>query len=123
MTSAKWKERIDALTAVSDKLKTAPNNVIDGDFSSLLASLAKIISKDSNVNAVVAAAIVVENLAKGLGKKFAKNKSVVIGVTFERLKEAKQSVVDTLGNSLDAIAATVSPSSRSVYPPILGCVI
>jgi len=107
LASTKWKERLDALTAVNEKLKVCPN-LIDGDFTNLLTAIAKRILSDANVNVVTAAAGSVEGLARGLGKKFGKNRGLVMMSLMERLKERKASVTDALGGALDAVFASVS---------------
>lgn len=73
----------------------------------MLSALAKRMT-DANINVVTAAAAVIEGLAKGLGKKFGKNKALVMMPMIEKLKERKVSVTDALGAALDAVFASVS---------------
>jgi hypothetical protein len=104
--STKWKDRLETLQAWLETLKASPS-IIDADFNNVTAALAKRFT-DANINVVIAAANVVEGLAKGLGKDFGKYRGVVMMPMLERLKERKANVTDALGAALDEARASVS---------------
>ena len=54
------------------------------------------------------AANCLEGLAKGLMGGFARYRESVVPPMLERLKERKVNVTDAIGNTLDAVFATVS---------------
>ncbi|KAF2423105.1 ARM repeat-containing protein [Tothia fuscella] len=105
LASSKWKDRKEAL----DDLHTAINHpkIADGQYSDLLAALAKCM-KDANIAVVTVAAGCIEIIANGLKKSFAKYRGTVMGPMMERLKEKKQSVTDAIGAALDAVFAATN---------------
>jgi hypothetical protein len=105
LNSSKWKDRKETL----DEVQKALNHplIAEGPFDELVRGFAKSM-KDANISVVMTAANCVELLAKGLRKKFAKYRSQIMGPIFERLKEKKQSVTDSLGAALDAVFATTN---------------
>lgn len=105
MASAKWKDRKDALDAAFAEINT--EKIIDGHFDELVAVLAKAM-KDANIAVVTTAANVIDALARGLRKRFARYRGRVMPPIMERLKEKKQSVTDALGQALDTIFASSS---------------
>lgn len=104
--STKWKDRLETCTSFLDVLKVSPV-IQDGNFEPVVGALAKRMP-DANINVVIAAAGVIEALAKGLQNDFGKYKATVMTPIMERLKERKATVTDALGNALDAIFASVS---------------
>lgn len=109
--STKWKEKVEALTAVNEVLVANPK-VSDSNadqYAALTQILGKRCQSDSNVNVVIAAAQVIDKLARGMGKAFGRHKSVLVPQILERMKERKATVTDALGLALDGIFTTVRP--------------
>ena len=107
IASSKWKERKEAL---DDTLVVVNANPRIKDVEAI-GELAKALGKrmtDANVQCVMAAAQVIEGLAKGIGQPFAKHRAALVPPMLERCKERKQNVVDAIGQGLDAFFATVS---------------
>lgn len=102
IASTKWKDRKDVL----DEVYAAVNvpAIQDGHFDELVRGCAKGM-KDANVTVVVVAANVIECLAKGLRKHFAKYRSTVLAPMLERFKEKKASVTDAISAACDAVFA------------------
>lgn len=100
LASAKWKERKDTLDEFYEVANT--DRIQDGHYDEVIQGLAKSM-KDANVAVVTVAANCITVLAKGLRKSFAKYRSRVLAPIMERLKEKKQSVVEALGQALDAV--------------------
>jgi hypothetical protein len=105
LNSSKWKDRKETLEEVQKALDHPL--IAEGPFDELVRGFAKSM-KDANISVVMTAANCVELLAKGLRKKFAKYRSQIMGPIFERLKEKKQTVTDSLGAALDAVFATTN---------------
>jgi hypothetical protein len=105
LSSSKWKDRKEAL----DDLHTAISHpkLADGQYTELLAALAKCM-KDANIAVVTVAAGCIEIIAKGLRKNFGKYRGTVLGPMMERLKEKKQSVTDAIAAALDAVFAATN---------------
>ncbi|KAG9290927.1 hypothetical protein G9A89_011077 [Geosiphon pyriformis] len=103
--SSKWKDRKEALDALLEICKTP--KIADNNYGELIGALAKRMT-DANIVVVTAAANCIEALAIGLREAFGKHKSTVIGPIIEKLKERKQTVVDTLASALDAIFLSVT---------------
>ncbi|KAL1297198.1 hypothetical protein AAFC00_004768 [Neodothiora populina] len=103
--SSKWKDRKEVL----EEVHTAVNHpaIQEGPFDDLIRGLAKSM-KDANIAVVTIAANIVEILANGLKKSFAKYRSSIVSPILERFKEKKQSVTDALAAALDAVAAATS---------------
>jgi hypothetical protein len=113
LASSKWKERkeeaLDPLLSVVNVVR-----IKDGHLDELVRSLAGRMS-DNNIACVTVAAQCLECLAKGLRSSFAKYKGSVVPPVLEKLKEKKQSVVDALAATLDAVFDSVrrdAPLSR-----------
>ena len=106
LASSKWKERKEALDALAELLTTTTRIKDAPELSDVVKGLAGRMS-DANVMCVMAAAVCLEHLAKGLMKSFARFKDVVVPPILERLKERKQNVTDALGGALDAVFTTV----------------
>ena len=107
MASAKWKDRKEALDAVYAEVNT--EKIKDGHFDELVAVLVKSM-KDANIAVVTTAANIIEALAKGLRKSFAKFRGRTMPPVMEKLKEKKQSVTDALAAALDAVFVSSSLS-------------
>uniref|UniRef100_A0A914PE31 TOG domain-containing protein n=1 Tax=Panagrolaimus davidi TaxID=227884 RepID=A0A914PE31_9BILA len=78
------------------------------DYSEIVATLTKILSKDANIYVRAAAAKCITQLAKGLRSKFANHVPSVIEVIFEKFKEKKALLRDPLIEAIDAIYPTTS---------------
>lgn len=105
LASSKWKDRKEVL----DETLAAVNHpaIKPGPFDDVIRGLAKSM-KDANIAVVTVAANIVELLAKGLKKDFARYRSIILSPMLERLKEKKQSVTDALAAACDAVAASTS---------------
>jgi len=106
LSSSKWKERKEGLDEIlttlnTPKIKDAPEL---GELTKALAGR----MGDANINCVMVAAGCIEALAKGLMNAFGRYRETVVPPMLGRLKERKQNVVDSIGNALDAVFATVS---------------
>ncbi|PNS16421.1 Spindle pole body component alp14 [Sphaceloma murrayae] len=100
LASSKWKDRKEVL----DELYAAVNvpAMEDGPFDTIIRGCAKSM-KDANIQVVQVAANSVECIAKGLRKKFAKYRNMILAPMLERFKEKKQSVTDALAGACDAV--------------------
>lgn len=117
LASSKWKERKEVLDELLTVVNATPRIKDSLELGDLAKSLATCIHKDANINCVMTAANCLEGLAKGLMSSFARNREAVVGPMLERLKERKATVTDAIGAALDAIFATVRPSTRlAVFP-------
>ena len=67
----------------------------------------QVISKDSNVMVVALAGNVITGLAKGLRKKFSAYAAFLMSAIFEKFKEKKLNVVNSLREASDALFLTV----------------
>ncbi|KAI5361829.1 Putative armadillo-like helical, TOG domain, XMAP215 family protein [Septoria linicola] len=105
--SSKWKDRKE----VMDEVFAAANvpAIQEGPFDDVIRGCAKSM-KDANIAVVIVAANVVECLAKGLRKAFAKYRSQVLASMLERLKEKKPTVTDAIGAACDAVFAATGLS-------------
>lgn len=105
LASSKWKDRKEAL----DETFAAVNvpAIQEGSFDDIIRACAKSM-KDANIAVVTVAANVVECLAKGLRKSFAKYRSQILGSMLERFKEKKASVTDAIGAACDAVFMATS---------------
>lgn len=101
ISSAKWKDRKDALDEVYEVLSKAPK-LAAADYSDLVRLFAKCM-KDANIQVVQLAANGIEFLSKGLKSGFSRYQNLVVGPLIERSKEKKPSVADALANALDSI--------------------
>jgi cytoskeleton-associated protein 5 len=108
LTSSKWKERKEVLDDLLTLVNATPRIKDAPELAELAKSLATCIHKDSNINCVMAAANVMEGLAKGVMSPFGRLREAVVPHMLERLKERKVNVTDTIGAALDAIFTTVS---------------
>jgi cytoskeleton-associated protein 5 len=112
LASSKWKDRLESLEECNKVLglpqnaRIADNNV--DAYGSLASTLGAKCKGDANVNVVIEAAKLLEGLAKGIGRPFARHRSSAMSGCLERLKERKATVVDAIGKALDAMFATVS---------------
>ena len=103
LASTKWKERKEAL----DEVFTAVNvpAMQEGPFDDVLRGCAKSM-KDANIAVVTVAANVVECIAKGLRRSFAKYRGTVLPPMLERFKEKKTTVVEAIAAACDAVFAS-----------------
>jgi cytoskeleton-associated protein 5 len=109
LTSSKWKERKEVLDDLSDILNATLRIKDAPELGELAKSLAVRIQGDANINCVMAAAVCMEALAKGMGRSFARFRETVVGLMLERLKERKPNVTSVIGTALDAVFTTASP--------------
>lgn len=107
LASSKWKDRKEAVDALSQALNVP--RIKDGDFNEVNRGLAKCM-KDANVAVVTQAALCIQQLALGLRYHYGKYRSVVMQPIMDRLKEKKATVSDALGAALDAVFASTSLS-------------
>ncbi|KFM68160.1 Cytoskeleton-associated protein 5, partial [Stegodyphus mimosarum] len=97
----KWQERkevLEILLQLTTNVKLEP-----GDYSDLVRTLKKFITKDSNVLVVALATKCLTNLVLGLRKKFQPYASACVPAIFEKFKEKKQNVVSALREAIDAL--------------------
>ncbi|CAL1547332.1 unnamed protein product [Lymnaea stagnalis] len=98
--SKKWQERKEVLEQV-EKLAENPR-LENGDYSTLIRTILKVIAKDTNVMLVSLAAKTLAGIAKGLRKKFQPYASQCVSTILEKFKEKKQAVVVALREAIDA---------------------
>lgn len=101
MSSAKWKDRKEALDEVVEVLSKAPK-IANDDYSDLVKVCARCM-KDANIQVVQLAASCVQFLSMGLKGSFHRYQHMVVGPMIERSKEKKPSVADALAKALDSI--------------------
>lgn len=100
LSSAKWKDRKDVLDEVFAAVNVPA--IQEGHFDEIVRGCAKGM-KDANIMVVVVSANVIEALAKGLRKAFAKYRSTILAPMLERFKEKKANVTDAIGAACDAV--------------------
>ncbi|WVN86161.1 uncharacterized protein L203_101322 [Cryptococcus depauperatus CBS 7841] len=112
LSSSKWKERLESLEECNKVLADPKHAKIQGSnvdsYGPLLQTLGTKCKSDANVNVVIEASKVIESLAKGIGKAFARHRAVVMPGMLERLKERKATVTEALAKALDAVFATTT---------------
>lgn len=108
LTSSKWKERKEVLDELLALVNASPRIQDAPELAELAKSLAACIHKDANINCVIAAANVMEGLAKGIMNPFGRLREAIVPPMLERLKERKANVTDAIGAALDAVFTTVS---------------
>jgi hypothetical protein len=114
IASSKWKERKETLDELHEVISKTPRIKDSEAVSEVMKALAKRMG-DANIMCVMTAANCMEGLAKGIGSGFGKYRSVAVPPMLERFKERKQNVVDAIGVALDALFATVRPSSQHYF--------
>ncbi|EDO17930.1 hypothetical protein Kpol_1010p46 [Vanderwaltozyma polyspora DSM 70294] len=114
--SAKWKDRVEALQEYYDNVLMKTKRIRnDGqDYSLLISTLASIIQKDANVQAVTIAAQSIDTVIEKLRLPgFNKN---LVNLCFipllERTKEKKQSVIEAIRGTLYSIVKYHNPISN-----------
>jgi cytoskeleton-associated protein 5 len=100
LSSSKWKDRKEVLDE-SFNVVNVPA-IKEGSFDDLMRGCAKSM-KDANIMVVTVAANVIEALAKGLRKSFARYRGTVLASMLERFKEKKQAVTDAISAACDAV--------------------
>jgi len=100
LASAKWKDRKEALEETFAVVNVPL--IQEGSFDDIVRGCAKSM-KDANIMVVTVAANVVEALAKGLRKSFARYRSSILPAMLERFKEKKPTVTDAIGAACDAV--------------------
>ncbi|XP_064399412.1 cytoskeleton-associated protein 5-like isoform X3 [Halichondria panicea] len=109
LADPKWKERKEVLETV---LPLAQSIKLErGDYGELIKALKKVITKDSNVMVVALAGNIVTGLAKGLRDGFQSYVSTILSGIFEKFKEKKLNVVNSLRDAADAVYLTTSLGS------------
>ena len=102
IVSAKWSERKDAIVEFLEEASKV-HKVKPADYSELLNTMHKIITKDTNIVCVQNAAKVVTVLAKGLRNNFEPHSKLFITAILEKMKEKKPAVISVLSECADAI--------------------
>ncbi|KAL7674005.1 hypothetical protein ACOME3_000289 [Neoechinorhynchus agilis] len=110
--SSKWQDRRDALSSLKTLLPSERMDIFllsdSMDYSQLIRSLHKVITTDTNVILVVAAAQCLEPIAYGL-KNGRMNRSLMLQCIegcLERSREKKANVVDALRKTANAVMST-----------------
>ena len=104
ITSTKWKERKDALDALLTNAKVP--RIKEENYSEIMGTLGRCM-RDANITVVTVAAQCVEAIARGLRKPFGQYRHLVMIPMVEKLKERKNTVVEALGNAMDAVFTAV----------------
>lgn len=112
--STKWKDRKEALEETFAVVNVPA--IQEGPMDDIVRGCAKSM-KDANIMVVTAAANVIEALAKGLKKSFARYRSSILPAMLERFKEKKPSVTDAIGAACDAVF--VSTGLGDIVPDVL----
>lgn len=115
LSSSKWKERKEVLDDLLTLVNATPRIQDAPELAELIKSLSTCVQKDANINCVMAAANVLEGLAKGVMKPFGRFREVIVPALLERLKERKTNVTDAIGVALDAFFITVRIYSLKFY--------
>lgn len=117
INSAKWKDRVEALSEFWDmtvskvkKLKSKGQ-----DYTEILSIMAHIVQKDANVQAVTLAAQCIQAICSGLRfPAFTKHYVTIVFVPLlERTKEKKPSVIDSIRHALRTVCRFYNPLSPS----------
>ncbi|KPU75563.1 uncharacterized protein Dana_GF11924, isoform G [Drosophila ananassae] len=103
----KWTLRKESLEAL-EKILTDNPKLENGEYGTLVSTLKKIITKDSNVVLVAMAGKCLALLAKGLAKRFSNYASACVPSLLEKFKEKKPNVVTALREAIDAIYLSTS---------------
>nr|VZI25513.1 unnamed protein product [Spirometra erinaceieuropaei] len=102
----KWQERKEALTLVEQL--TDVIKLDNGDYSSLMNSLIKVISKDTNILLVGQSAKIVAQIANALRDGFKPYAVSTIKACFEKFKEKKPTVLVAIRAAADAAQKSVT---------------
>ncbi|VDN09988.1 unnamed protein product [Dibothriocephalus latus] len=105
----KWQERKEALTLVEQL--TDVIKLDNGDYSALLNSLIKVISKDTNILLVGQSAKIVAQIANALRDGFKPYAISTIKACFEKFKEKKPTVLVAIRSAADAAQKSVTLDS------------
>uniref|UniRef100_A0A0X3NYS1 TOG domain-containing protein n=2 Tax=Schistocephalus solidus TaxID=70667 RepID=A0A0X3NYS1_SCHSO len=105
----KWQERKEALTLVEQL--TDVIKLDNGDYSALLNSLIKVISKDTNILLVGQSAKIVAQIANALRAGFKPYAVTTIKACFEKFKEKKPTVLVAIRAAADAAQRSVTLES------------
>lgn len=103
----KWSIRKESLEML-EKLLTENVKLENGDYSTLVNALKKVVTKDTNVVLVAIAGKCLAMLARGLGKRFGAYSMVCVPFLLEKFKEKKANVVAAIRDALDAIYPSTS---------------
>ncbi|XP_030375807.1 protein mini spindles isoform X2 [Scaptodrosophila lebanonensis] len=103
----KWTLRKESLETL-EKLLTDNPKLESGEYGTLVNTLKKVITKDSNVVLVAMAGKCLAMLAKGLGKRFSTYASACVPALLEKFKEKKPNVVNALREATDYIYASTT---------------
>ncbi|CDK29271.1 unnamed protein product [Kuraishia capsulata CBS 1993] len=127
MASASWKERKEAIDDLATEfLDKSVIKMADGDYSEIIRVLSRSL-KDANVQITQIAANIIEAIAKGIRKHFAKYVPMVLHPLLDRLKEKKRQLVEDLKGALDACFACSAlatileetlTATKSKVPPV-----
>lgn len=111
ITSKKWQERKEAVDQVANELSTEPRIMISEPLAEIISSHIKVIGGDLNVNVAAVAARNIGGFAKGMREDFAQYAPKVLACCFERLKEKKPALRDSLVSMADSVSLTTVLSS------------
>ncbi|KAI1694976.1 forkhead domain-containing protein [Ditylenchus destructor] len=106
--STKWQDRKSALESLHQLISDNPRLCPKQSYAELVTLLKKILEKDPNINVCSASAKCLTLLATGLRKKFACFAPSVMPVVFEKFKEKKAVLRDSLILCADAIGSTTN---------------
>lgn len=120
VSSAKWKERYDALSALIPIFEKAPRMNVKSDYSAITNDLLRIVQKDTNQMCATQAIQLLRLLALGLRHKFDQYATKTLEAVVERFKEKKQSVIEVVTSAIDAIFYQVL---KTRFASILDCVV
>jgi len=113
INATKWLERKEALEALLKLLTDNPKLDPKAHYGEITREVARILSKDSNINVASVAAKIVAGLAKGLRLNFSPHVSTFVPVIFEKFKEKKPIVKDALVEAIDAVYKTTNLESMA----------
>ena len=106
LASKKWLERKEALDSLLQLLIENPRLSTNANYGDIVGKLGTILAKDANINVVCDAAKCIKGLASGLREKFAPFSAHLAVIVFDKFKEKKPILRDTLIECIDAIYST-----------------
>lgn len=106
--SPKWAERKEALEAARAILASSIKLQPSSGFDFFVDACAERIKKDATVHVWLSSCQCLEAAANGMREGFAKYKERILPLLLEKLKEKKQSTVEVVASTLDAIFQTVT---------------
>ncbi|KAF1744079.1 hypothetical protein MXB_2712, partial [Myxobolus squamalis] len=98
----KWQIRKECLDKAENILNTIKISA-EGDYSTFLAAIKRIITSDTNINVVVSAVKCIHFLSKGVGKPFSHHASSLLPLIIEKFKEKRGSIVEACRTCVDSL--------------------